>query len=955
MTAKPKKYVKGLTKVEILTQGLMRPSDEVKANFSIKEDEKGRGVYLKIPELSKGSFVLEYEGDIITPDEVEHRELIYESNGEGCFIMEFKFNGSSMAIDATRNFNSYTRLLNHSRHPNIRFHSPIVVDFSDPPKPRIAAYALRDIKRGEEIVFDYGVKDRSIPWLKNRKNGFAEVSGDEDEDNNSKDDESSTSSDNAYLCLRYTAARAGRSNLDDRPAFNYRELSRSASSSSDNLSQSSQHHKKTRNKKRHSRESTSVPDSDKSNPGAIPQASLDPSNNLGFDSINQSLTTAECRWNFDRLRNGKFRVTLSRIAVPQKILKCLEPKRKSRKTESSSSIICLSDESSPSHESGSDSDSKDLMDIPVVSSEKKVMDWQNSFCCGESAQNTVSEENTLSIKIVGVQSLSDSPEHTLSSTEPVHQKTDHANLPTPVPVVCLERLPSNLSVHESQSISALELVSPRLTDSISIKYASPSRQHHSPHMPGKGEHNSPSFPNCSPSVSTSKERMQTTTQGITMQPVHFVSTPSPGASHLVSTNLDLPSSSTGSSNHVLSRPSPKPESPLTISDSEDQPSFVPNSSMHKSLVSSEEQKHLTGMQFNHRASSSQNVYNLQEHKRSRNSMHQPRNFSAKSLENFGQTCLQDSIPTSWERDTSPHQGTSRSPQSIRNPHSQHSYASKSQPPKQPQNCLPRPPQNRILPQVREYTSPVRKSHLSSQYQGKFPASISGSHENQNSFNNLHSFVDDNLSGKQVESFVISDDEDNVSVKKIDCAREAVGKNSYLSQRKEPKEQNVLVLSSDDEPDVEEIVPPPPQRHPSSSLGMGNTSTSKFEPHSSAFTQNGKSNFKTDDSECHLVLVEHSSQSALATKRVAVIQPYKSDPSDTDMSQWDNALTDAEMDRLSDIFDRNSFSKNVSKTAINEKIYNHWNFFKSILERGISVEQIRAAVKQMCLVKYNTPM
>ena len=80
-----------LTRVEILTEGLIRPSDEVKANFSIKEDEKGRGVYLKIPELPKGSFVLEYEGDIITPDQMEQREKIYESNGEGCFIMEFRF------------------------------------------------------------------------------------------------------------------------------------------------------------------------------------------------------------------------------------------------------------------------------------------------------------------------------------------------------------------------------------------------------------------------------------------------------------------------------------------------------------------------------------------------------------------------------------------------------------------------------------------------------------------------------------------------------------------------------------------------------------------------------------------------------------------------------------------------------------------------------------------------
>ena len=70
----------------------MRPPDEVKANFSIKEDEKGRGVYLKIPELPKGSFVLEYEGDIINPNEVVQRESIYASNGEGCFIMEFRFN-----------------------------------------------------------------------------------------------------------------------------------------------------------------------------------------------------------------------------------------------------------------------------------------------------------------------------------------------------------------------------------------------------------------------------------------------------------------------------------------------------------------------------------------------------------------------------------------------------------------------------------------------------------------------------------------------------------------------------------------------------------------------------------------------------------------------------------------------------------------------------------------------
>ena len=35
--------------------------------------------------------------------------------------------------------------------------------------PRVAAYALRDIYQGEEIVFDYGVRDAKIPWLRNRE------------------------------------------------------------------------------------------------------------------------------------------------------------------------------------------------------------------------------------------------------------------------------------------------------------------------------------------------------------------------------------------------------------------------------------------------------------------------------------------------------------------------------------------------------------------------------------------------------------------------------------------------------------------------------------------------------------------------------------------------------------------------------------------------------------------
>ncbi|XP_012943091.1 uncharacterized protein LOC101853192 [Aplysia californica] len=163
-----------LTRVEKLTQGLLEHPDDVKARFMIKEDgEKGRGVFLRVPVLKKDSFVLEYEGEIISRQEAQRREQLYSVNEEGCFIMDFVFQDKRWSIDGTREFGSISRLLNHSRNPNIQFHPPIIVDLNGSQPPRIAAYALRDIYKGEEIVFDYGVHDKRLSWLKNKENGYA--------------------------------------------------------------------------------------------------------------------------------------------------------------------------------------------------------------------------------------------------------------------------------------------------------------------------------------------------------------------------------------------------------------------------------------------------------------------------------------------------------------------------------------------------------------------------------------------------------------------------------------------------------------------------------------------------------------------------------------------------------------------------------------------------------------
>ncbi|XP_035826320.1 N-lysine methyltransferase KMT5A-A [Aplysia californica] len=152
-----------LTRVEKLINGLTKGLSDKR--FVVKEVAgKGRSVFLCVPFIRKDAFVLEYEGDYISEKEASQREKIYAANNEGSFILNFRFMGKKMAIDATRRFDSFSRLLNHSIRPNIRFHPPLVTDVVSG-VPRIAAYALRDIHKGEELTMDYGIERGNMSWL----------------------------------------------------------------------------------------------------------------------------------------------------------------------------------------------------------------------------------------------------------------------------------------------------------------------------------------------------------------------------------------------------------------------------------------------------------------------------------------------------------------------------------------------------------------------------------------------------------------------------------------------------------------------------------------------------------------------------------------------------------------------------------------------------------------------
>lgn len=138
---------------------------------------KGRGIRAK-RDIAKGEYVCEYTGDIITKAEGEAREDAMRAAATAdatpmCYMYYFQYGGVWYCVDATAESERPARLINHSRrHPNL---TTTAYDVNEPtqrdyrPDPRLALKASRDIKMGEELLFDYGERDPDViaanPWL----------------------------------------------------------------------------------------------------------------------------------------------------------------------------------------------------------------------------------------------------------------------------------------------------------------------------------------------------------------------------------------------------------------------------------------------------------------------------------------------------------------------------------------------------------------------------------------------------------------------------------------------------------------------------------------------------------------------------------------------------------------------------------------------------------------------
>lgn len=105
----------------------------------------GRGLYCK-REIQAGEMVIEYAGEEIRAILTDKREKYYESRGIGCYM--FKIDEDTV-IDATMKGNA-ARFINHACDPSC--YSKIVDILG---KKHIIIFAMRKIKRGEELAYDY--------------------------------------------------------------------------------------------------------------------------------------------------------------------------------------------------------------------------------------------------------------------------------------------------------------------------------------------------------------------------------------------------------------------------------------------------------------------------------------------------------------------------------------------------------------------------------------------------------------------------------------------------------------------------------------------------------------------------------------------------------------------------------------------------------------------------------
>ncbi|CAL8289913.1 unnamed protein product [Arctogadus glacialis] len=138
--------------IHFISSGSDKPCYEVKWI----NDYKGCGVFACAP-IEKGSFVLEYRGELISQYERDKRQGEYTEK-QNAFLFDFEWNNGSWCLDASCEDGSLGRLVNDAnRSPNCKMRKMTVQC-----KPDLCLFAMENIQAESEITYNYG--ESLWPW-----------------------------------------------------------------------------------------------------------------------------------------------------------------------------------------------------------------------------------------------------------------------------------------------------------------------------------------------------------------------------------------------------------------------------------------------------------------------------------------------------------------------------------------------------------------------------------------------------------------------------------------------------------------------------------------------------------------------------------------------------------------------------------------------------------------------
>ncbi|XP_062854407.1 histone-lysine N-methyltransferase SUV39H1-A isoform X1 [Trichomycterus rosablanca] len=122
-------------------------------DLCIFKTANGRGWGVRTLErIQKNAFVIEYLGEIITSEEAERRGEMYDQQGV-TYLFDLDYIVDEFTVDAAH-YGNISHFINHSCNPNLQVYN-VFIDNLDERLPRIAFFATRQIKAGEELTFDY--------------------------------------------------------------------------------------------------------------------------------------------------------------------------------------------------------------------------------------------------------------------------------------------------------------------------------------------------------------------------------------------------------------------------------------------------------------------------------------------------------------------------------------------------------------------------------------------------------------------------------------------------------------------------------------------------------------------------------------------------------------------------------------------------------------------------------